>query len=71
VRRDTTIADVAGRGRSELSRDALQDEVAGLSVKAADMVRQIAVVAPTLQRTLVDLQRSLDQRCRPPPLLLV
>jgi len=60
VRRDSTIADVAGRGDPNF-QGRLQDEVATMSVKAADMVRQIAVVAPTLQRTLVDLQRSLDQ----------
>lgn len=60
VRRDSTIADVAGRGDPNF-QGRLQDEVAGLSVKAADMVRQIAVVAPTLQRSLIDLERSLDQ----------
>ena len=59
VSRNSTIADVAGRGDPDFE-GRLQDQVAGLSVKAADMVRQVAVMAPTLQRTLIDLQRSLD-----------
>jgi len=60
VRRDSTIADVAGRGDPDFE-GRLQDQVAGMSVKAADMVRQIAVVAPALQRAVADLQRNLDR----------
>ena len=59
VSRNSTIADVAGGGDPDFE-GRLQDQVAGLSVKAADMVRQVAVMAPTLQRTIADLQRSLD-----------
>lgn len=58
VRDDATIADVAGRDDPEF-QDRLQDEVAGLSVKAADMVRGLAAAAPALERSLAELERSL------------
>lgn len=59
VRRDATIADVAGRDDPDFE-GRLQDEVAGLSTKAADMVRGISAAAPALQRSLDDLTRNLD-----------
>ena len=59
VSRNSTIADVAGRNDPEF-QDRLQEQVAGMTGQAADMVRQIAVAAPALQRTLSELERSLE-----------
>lgn len=59
VRRDTTIADVAGRDDPDF-QNRLQDEVSGLSGKAADAVRGIAAAAPGLQRSLGDALRNLE-----------
>lgn len=55
---DATIADVAGRDDPAF-RDRLQDEVAGLSGKAADMVRGLTAAVPALERSLAELERSL------------
>ena len=55
-----TIGDVAGRDDPRFE-GRLQDEVAGLSTKAADMVRGLAAAAPVLQRSLAQLERDLDQ----------
>lgn len=55
-----TIGDVAGRGDPEFEAR-MQDEVAGLSVKAADMVRGLAAAAPVLDRSLAQLERDLDR----------
>ena len=38
----------------------LQDEVAGLSGKAADAVRGLSAAAPALQRSLAEVMRNLD-----------
>lgn len=59
ISRNATIADVAGRDDPDF-QGRLQDQVSGMTMKAADMVRHIAVAAPALQRSLSDLQRSLD-----------
>lgn len=59
VRRSDTIADVAGRGDPDFE-GRLQDQVAGLSTKAADVVRGVAAAAPALQRSLAEAMRNLD-----------
>ncbi len=59
VRRDDTIADVAGDG-DPYFEERLEDEVRGLTLNAADLVRQMAVVAPALRRSLADLERNLE-----------
>ena len=59
IRRDSTIADVAGSGDPDFE-GRLQDEVAGLSGKAADAVRGLSAAAPALQRSLAEVMRNLD-----------
>ena len=59
MRRDSTIADVAGSGDPDFE-ERLQDEVAGLSGKAADAVRGLSAAAPALQRSLGDALRNLE-----------
>ena len=59
VGRRDTIADVAGRGDPDFE-SRLQDQVAGLSTKAADVVRGVAAAAPALQRSLAEAMRNLD-----------
>ena len=59
VGRRDTIADVAGRGDPDFE-GRLQDQVAGLSTKAADVVRGVAAAAPALQRSLAEAMRNLD-----------
>lgn len=54
----TTIGDMAGRDDPDFEART-QDEVAGLSTKAADMVRGLSAAAPVLQRSLVQLEREL------------
>ena len=59
VRRNDTIADVAGRDDPEFE-GRLRDEVAGLSRGAADLVRGVSAAAPALQRSLAEVMRNLD-----------
>ena len=54
----TRIGDVAGRDDPHF-RERMQDEVAGMSLKMADMARGMARAAPALRRTLNELERSL------------
>jgi len=54
----TTLGDVAGRD-DPYFEERMQDEVAGLSLKMADLVRGVAVAAPALRRSLDELERSL------------
>ena len=63
VRRDDTIADVAGRDDPEFEAR-LQDDVRGMSLKAADLVRQLTVAAPALRRSLAELERNLNSAVR-------
>ena len=60
VRRDSTIADVAGQG-DPYFQERLRDQVSGATLKAADMVRGLAVAAPALQRSLDQLTRNLER----------
>jgi hypothetical protein len=60
VRRNETIADVAGRD-DPYFEERVQDKLHGLTLGAADLVRQMAVVAPALRRSLDDLRRNMDQ----------
>lgn len=53
-----TIGDVAGRDDPGFEHR-VQEEAAGLSIKAADMVRGLAVAAPVLQRSIGQLERDL------------
>lgn len=55
---DTSIADIASRD-DPYFRERMQDEVAGLSLKMADLVRGVAVAAPALRRSLDEMERSL------------
>jgi hypothetical protein len=59
VRRDDTIADVAGHD-DPYFEERIEDEVRGLTLNAADLVRQMAVAAPALRRSLADLERNLE-----------
>ncbi len=59
VGRDSTIADVAGRD-DPYFQERLEDDVRGLTLGAADLVRQMGVVAPALRRSLADLERNLE-----------
>jgi hypothetical protein len=63
VRRDSTIADMAGRG-DPYFEERLEDEVRGLTLGAADLVRGMAVMAPALRRSLADLERNLGRAMR-------
>lgn len=54
----TTIRDVAGRD-DPYFEERMQDQVAGLSLKMADLVRGVAIAAPALRRSLDELERSL------------
>lgn len=55
-----TIGDVAGRDDPEF-KGRLQDQMSGLSLKAADMVRGLSAAAPVLGRSLAQLERDLDR----------
>lgn len=55
-----TLGDVAGRGDPDFE-GRMKDEVAGLSVKAADMVRGLAAAGPVLGRSLAQLERDLER----------
>lgn len=54
----TSIGDLAGRDDPHY-RERMRDEVAGMSLKMADMVRGMAAAAPALRRSLDELERSL------------
>ncbi len=58
VHPDTSIADVASRGDPHFE-ERMQDEVAGISLKMADMMRGVAMAAPAFRRSLDELERSL------------
>jgi hypothetical protein len=63
VRRDETIADYAVRDDPDFEAR-LQDDVRGMSLKAADLVRQLSVAAPALRRSLAELERNLHGAVR-------
>ncbi len=63
VRRDDSIADVAGRD-DPYFENRVRDDMRGLSIGMADMVRQMAVVAPVLRRSLADLERNMERAIR-------
>ena len=60
VRRDDSIADVAGRDDPDFE-GRVQDDLRGLTLGMADLVRQMAVVAPVLRRSLADLERNMGR----------
>jgi hypothetical protein len=60
VDRNSTIADVAGRDDPDF-QGRIEDEVRGLTLGAADLVRSMSVMAPALRRSLADLERSLGR----------
>ena len=64
VRRDETLGDLARRD-DPYAEDRIQDEMHGLTLKMADMMRQVAVVAPVLRRSLADLERDLGRAIDP------
>lgn len=53
-----TIGDIAGRDDPDFE-GRMQDRVADMSIKAADMVRGLSAAAPVLQRSLGQLERDL------------
>lgn len=63
VRRDETIADVAGRDDPDFEAR-IEDDVRGLTLKTADLMRGLAVAAPMLRRSLADLERNLQGAMR-------
>jgi hypothetical protein len=64
VRRDETLGDLARRDDPH-AEERIQDEMHGLTLKMADMMRQVAVVAPVLRRSLADLERDLGRAIDP------
>lgn len=63
ARRDETLGDIAGRDDPDFEAR-VGDEVRGMSLKASDLMRQIAVAAPALRRSLADLERNLTGAIR-------
>lgn len=63
VRRDDSIGDVAGRD-DPYFESRVRDDMRGLTLGMADMVRQMAVVAPVLRRSLADLERNMERAMR-------
>ncbi len=63
ARRNDTIADVAGRD-DPYFEERVEDDVRGLTMKTADLMRQLTVVAPVLRRSLADLERNLEGAVR-------
>ena len=55
---DTSIGDLARRDDPYFD-EKLQDQVADISLKMADMVRGVAIAAPAFRRSLEELERSL------------
>jgi len=66
ARRNDTIADVAGRD-DPYFEERIEDDVRGLTLKSADLMRQLSVVAPVLRRSLADLERNLEGAIRRGP----
>jgi hypothetical protein len=66
ARRNDTIADVAGRD-DPYFEERIEDDVRGLTLKGADLMRQLTVVAPVLRRSLADLERNLEGAIRRGP----
>ena len=60
VRQGDSIADVAGRDDPDFE-GRVQDDLRGLTIGMADLVRQMAVVAPVLRRSLADLERNMGR----------
>lgn len=58
VRRDETLGDVAGRDDPDFEAR-IEDDVRGMTLKGADLMRQLAVAAPALRRSLAELERNL------------
>ena len=56
----TSIGDIASRDDPHF-RARMQDEVAGISLKMADLARGVAAAAPALRRSLDEMQRSLGR----------
>jgi hypothetical protein len=57
VHPDDTIADVT---RDPYLRDRIRGSVDDLAIGMGDVMRQVAVVAPALRRSLADLERNLE-----------
>ncbi|HEX8442301.1 MAG TPA: hypothetical protein VF631_01500 [Allosphingosinicella sp.] len=64
--RNDTVADVAGRD-DPFFEERVEDDVRGLTLKTADLMRQLTVVAPVLRRSLADLERNLEGAIRQRP----
>ena len=62
----TTIADVAGRGDPDFE-GRMQDQVHAMSLKMADLMRGMAVMAPVFRRTLEDFERNIGDAVRGVP----
>jgi hypothetical protein len=63
ARRSDTLGDVAGRDDPDFEAH-LEDDVRGMTLKTADLMRQLSVVAPALRRSLADLERNLGPAIR-------
>jgi hypothetical protein len=63
ARRDDTLGDVAGRDDPDFEAR-IEDDVRGMTLKTADLMRQLSVVAPALRRSLADLERNLGTAIR-------
>jgi hypothetical protein len=57
VHPDETIADVT---RDPYLRDRIRGSVDDIAIGMGDVMRQVAVVAPALRRSLADLERNLE-----------
>jgi hypothetical protein len=66
ARRNDTIADVAGRD-DPYFEERIEDDVRGLTMKSADLMRHLSVVAPALRRSLAELERNLEGAIRQRP----
>ena len=58
VDRDSSVADVAGRGDPAFA-DRVHDQVGRMTMRGADLMRQLAVIAPVISRSLADLESNL------------
>ena len=61
---EQTIGEFAGGGDPEFD-GRIQDEMRGLTLKAADLARYMAAAAPALERSLAELQRNLTDALAP------
>jgi hypothetical protein len=57
---NTSIGDLAGRD-DPYFRERMQDQVAGMGLKMADLVRGMTAAAPAVRRSLDELERSLGR----------